>query len=130
MVYPIVFMDAIHYKVRSEGRIINKAAYIAIGVNLEGIKEVLGIWIGENESSKYWLKVLTDVKNRGVKDILIASVDGLVGFSDAIKAVFPDTEIQRCVVHQIRNTLNYVSYKNRKELQKIKRKYMLQLQRK
>ncbi|MBY1677531.1 IS256 family transposase, partial [Clostridioides difficile] len=113
MVYPIVFMDAIHYKVRSEGRIINKAAYIAIGVNLEGIKEVLGIWIGENESSKYWLKVLTDVKNRGVKDILIASVDGLVGFSDAIKAVFPDTEIQRCVVHQIRNTLNYVSYKNR-----------------
>ncbi|MBJ9785501.1 IS256 family transposase, partial [Clostridioides difficile] len=80
MVYPIVFMDAIHYKVRSEGRIINKAAYIAIGVNLEGIKEVLGIWIGENESSKYWLKVLTDVKNRGVKDILITSVDGLVGF--------------------------------------------------
>ncbi|HGS9682841.1 TPA: IS256 family transposase, partial [Clostridioides difficile] len=111
-------MDAIHYKVRSEGRIINKAAYIAIGVNLEGIKEVLGIWIGENESSKYWLKVLTDVKNRGVKDILIASVDGLVGFSDAIKAVFPDTEIQRCVVHQIRNTLNYVSYKNRKEFAK------------
>ncbi|HBG1591638.1 TPA: transposase, partial [Clostridioides difficile] len=96
MIYPIVFMDAIHYKVRSEGRIVNKAAYIAIGVNLEGIKEVLGIWIGENESSKYWLKVLTDVKNRGVKDILIASVDGLVGFSDAIKAVFPDTEIQRC----------------------------------
>ncbi|WP_424246244.1 IS256 family transposase [Clostridioides difficile] len=118
MIYPIVFMDAIHYKVRSEGRIVNKAAYIAIGVNLEGIKEVLGIWIGENESSKYWLKVLTDVKNRGVKDILIASVDGLVGFSDAIKAVFPDTEIQRCVVHQIRNTLNYVSYKNRKEFAK------------
>ncbi|VHP65312.1 transposase mutator type [Clostridioides difficile] len=118
MVYPIVFMGAIHYKVRSEGRIINKAAYIAIGVNLEGIKEVLGIWIGENESSKYWLKVLTDVKNRGVKDILITSVDGLVGFSDAIKAVFPDTEIQRCVVHQIRNTLNYVSYKNRKEFAK------------
>ncbi|VHP98722.1 transposase, mutator type; transposase, mutator type [Clostridioides difficile] len=111
-------MGAIHYKVRSEGRIINKAAYIAIGVNLEGIKEVLGIWIGENESSKYWLKVLTDVKNRGVKDILITSVDGLVGFSDAIKAVFPDTEIQRCVVHQIRNTLNYVSYKNRKECAK------------
>ncbi|HDF5576761.1 TPA: IS256 family transposase [Clostridioides difficile] len=118
MIYPIVFMDAIHYKVRSEGRIINKAAYIAIGVNLEGIKEVLGIWIGENESSKYWLKVLTDVKNRGVKDILIASVDGLVEFSDAIIAVFPNTEIQRCVVHQIRNTLNYVSYKNRKEFAK------------
>lgn len=117
-IYPIVFMDAIHYKVRSEGRIINKAAYIAIGINLEGVKEVLGIWIGENESSKYWLKVLTDIKNRGVKDILIASVDGLVGFSDAIKAVFPDTEVQRCVVHQIRNTLNYVSYKHRKEFAK------------
>ena len=115
MIYPIVFMDAIHYKVRSEGRIVNKAAYIAIGINLEGIKEVLGIWIGENESSKYWLKVLTDIKNRGVKDILITSVDGLVGFSDAIKVVFPNTEIQRCVVHQIRNTLNYVSYKHRKE---------------
>ncbi|MDK2587472.1 IS256 family transposase [Romboutsia sedimentorum] len=114
-IYPIVFMDAIHYKVRSEGRIINKAAYIAIGINIEGIKEVLGIWIGENESSKYWLKVLTDIKNRGVKDILIASVDGLIGFSDAIKAVFPNTEVQRCVVHQIRNTFNYVSYKHRKE---------------
>jgi len=118
MIYPIVFMDAIHYKVRSEGRIINKAAYIAIGINLEGIKEILGIWIGENESSKYWLKVLTDIRNRGVKDILIASVDGLAGFSDAIKAVFPNTEVQRCVVHQIRNTLNYVSYKHRKEFVK------------
>ncbi|MGL5346816.1 MAG: IS256 family transposase [Peptostreptococcaceae bacterium] len=115
MIYPIVFMDAIHYKVRSEGRIINKAAYIAIGVNLEGVKDVLGIWVGENESSKYWLKVLTDIKNRGVKDILIASVDGLVGFKDAIHAVFPSTEVQRCIVHQIRNTLNYVSYKHRKE---------------
>ena len=118
MIYPIVFMDAIHYKVRSEGRIINKAAYIAIGINLEGIKEILGIWIGENESSKYWLKVLTDIRNRGVKDILIASVDGLAGFSDTIKAVFPNTEVQRCVVHQIRNTLNYVSYKHRKEFVK------------
>lgn len=118
MIYPIVFMDAIHYKVRSDGRIINKAAYIAIGINLEGIKEVLGIWIGENESSKYWLKVLTDIKNRGVKDILIASVDGLIGFSDAIKAVFPNTEVQRCIVHQIRNTFNYVSYKHRKEFAK------------
>lgn len=114
-IYPIVFMDAIHYKVRSEGRIINKAAYIAIGINLEGVKDVLGIWVGENESSKYWLKVLTDIKNRGVKDILIASVDGLIGFKDAIQAVFPSTEVQRCIVHQIRNTLNYVSYKHRKE---------------
>lgn len=114
-IYPIVFMDAIHYKVRSEGRVISKAAYIAIGINLDGVKEVLGIWIGENESSKYWLKVLTDIKNRGVKDILIVSVDGLVGFKDAIQAVFPLAEVQRCIVHQIRNSLNYISYKHRKE---------------
>lgn len=117
-IYPIVFMDAVHYKVRIDGRIINKAAYAAIGINLEGTKEVLGIWVGENESSKYWLKVLTEIRNRGVKDILIASVDGLSGFSEAIKAVFPDTEIQRCIVHQIRNTLGYVSYKHRKEFAK------------
>lgn len=117
-IYPIVFMDAIHYKVRTDGRVINRAAYIAIGINLEGTKEVLGIWIGENETSKYWLKVLTDIKNRGVKDILIASVDGLIGFKEAIVAVFPNTEVQRCVVHQIRNTLNYVSYKHRKEFAK------------
>ena len=114
-IYPVIFMDAIHYKVRTEGRIVNRAAYIAIGINLDGIKEVLGIWIGQNESSKYWLNVLTEIKNRGVKDILIASVDGLPGFVDAIKVVYPDTEIQRCVVHQIRNTLNYVSYKHKKE---------------
>lgn len=113
--YPIVFMDAIHYKVRCDGRIVSKAAYIAIGINLEGVKEILGIWIGENESSKYWLKVLTDIRNRGVKDILMVSVDGLTGFSDAIKAVFPNTEVQRCIVHQIRNTFKYVSYKHRKE---------------
>lgn len=117
-IYPIVFMDAVHYKVRIDGRIINKAAYAAIGINLEGTKEVLGIWVGENESSKYWLKVLTEIRNRGVKDILIASVDGLSGFSEAIKAVFPNTEIQRCIVHQIRNTLGYVSYKHRKEFAK------------
>ena len=114
-IYPVVFMDAIHYKVRTEGRIVNRAAYIAIGINLDGIKEVLGIWIGQNETSKYWLNVLTEIKNRGVKDILIASVDGLPGFVDAIKVVYPNTEIQRCVVHQIRNTLNYVSYKHKKE---------------
>ena len=117
-IYPIVFMDDVHYKVRTDGRIINKVAYAAIGINLEGTKEVLGIWVGENESSKYWLKVLTEIRNRGVKDILIASVDGLSGFSEAIKAVFPDTEIQRCIVHQIRNTLGYISYKHRKEFAK------------
>ena len=114
-IYLIIFMDAIHYKVRTEGRIVNRAAYIAIGINLEGIKEVLGIWIGQNETSKYWLNVLTEIKNRGVKDILIASVDGLPGFVDAIKVVYPNTEIQRCIVHQIRGTLNYISYKHRKE---------------
>lgn len=114
-IYPIIFMDAIHYKVRTEGRIVNRAAYIAIGINLEGIKEVLGIWIGQNETSKYWLNVLTEIKNRGVKYILIASVDGLPGFVDAIKVVYPNTEIQRCIVHQIRGTLNYISYKHRKE---------------
>ena len=114
-IYPIIFMDAIHYKVRTEGRIVNRAAYIAIGINLEGIKEVLGIWIGQNETSKYWLNVLTEIKNRGVKDILIASVDGLPGFVDAIKVIYPHTEIQRCIVHQIRGTLNYISYKHRKE---------------
>ena len=117
-IYPIIFMDAIHYKVRTEGRIVNRAAYIAIGINLEGIKEVLGIWIGQNETSKYWLNVLTEIKNRGVKDILIASVDGLPGFVDAIKVVYPNTEIQRCIVHQIRGTLNYISYKHRKEFSK------------
>lgn len=113
-IYCHVIMDAVHYKVRQEGRIINKAAYVAIGTNLDGMKEVLGIWVGENESSKYWLKVITELKNRGVEDILIASIDGLAGFSDAIKAVFPETEVQRCIIHQIRNSTKYLSYKDRK----------------
>lgn len=117
-IYPIIFLDAIHYKVRTEGRIVNRAAYAVIGINMEGFKEVLGIWIGENESAKYWLKVLTDIKNRGVKDILIVSVDGLSGFSEAIKAVFPNTEIQKCVIHHIRNCFKYISYKHRKEFSK------------
>ena len=114
-IYCHVIMDAVHYKVRQEGRIVNKAAYVAIGTNLDGMKEVLGIWVGENESSKYWLKVITELKNRGVEDILIASIDGLAGFSDAIKAVFPETEVQRCIIHQIRNSTKYLSYKDRKE---------------
>lgn len=117
-IYPIIFMDAIHYKVRQEGRVINKAAYIVIGVNVDGIKDVLGIWVGENETSKYWLVVLNELKNRGVKDILIASVDGLTGFKEAIKAVFPNTEVQRCIIHQIRNSSRYVSYKDLKEFNK------------
>lgn len=114
-VYPIIFMDAIHYKVKQDNRIINKAAYAVIGVNLDGIKEVLGIWIGANETSKYWLLVLNELKNRGVNDILIACVDGLNGFNEAIKAIYPRTEIQRCIIHQIRNSSKYVSYKDLKK---------------
>ena len=111
-VYAIVFMDAIHYKVRSEGRIVSKAAYTVMGVNLEGIKEILGIWIGEAESAKFWLSVLNEIKNRGVKDILIVSVDGLKGFSEAIESAYPNTEIQKCILHQIRTSTRYVSYKD------------------
>ncbi len=113
-VYAIVFMDAIHYKVRSEGRIISKAAYTMLGVDLDGQKDILGIYIGENESAKFWLSVINEVKNRGVKDILIASVDGLSGFNEAIKAAYPDTEVQRCIIHQIRNSTKFISYKDLK----------------
>jgi len=115
-IYAVIYMDAIHYHVRQDGRIIKKAVYIAIGINLEGIKDVLGLWIGENESSKYWLTVINEMKNRGVQDILIACVDGLSGFSEAISAVFPNTEIQKCVIHQIRNSTRFVSYKDVKPL--------------
>jgi len=111
-VYGIVFMDAIHYKVRSEGRVVNKAAYTIIGISLEGIKEVLGIWIGEAESAKFWLSVLNEIKNRGVKDILIVSIDGLKGFSEAIASAFPETEVQRCIIHQIRTSTRFISYKD------------------
>lgn len=111
-IYGVVFMDAIHYKVRSEGRVQNKAAYTIIGINLEGLKEVLGIWIGEAESAKFWLSVLNEIKNRGVKDILIVSVDGLKGFSEAISSAFPDTEVQRCIIHQIRSSTRFISYKD------------------
>ena len=114
-VYPIVFMDAIHYSVRKDGVVVKKAVYLAIGIDKEGRKEVLGFWIGENESSKYWLNVLNELKNRGVQDILIMSVDNLKGFSEAISSVFPKTEIQKCVVHQIRNSIRYISYKDTRE---------------
>ena len=114
-VYPIVFMDAIHYSVRKDGVVVKKAVYLAIGIDKEGRKEVLGFWIGENESSKYWLNVLNELKNRGVQDILIMSVDNLKGFSKAISSVFPKTEIQKCVVHQIRNSIRYISYKDVRE---------------
>ena len=115
-VYPIVFLDAIHFKVRKDSKIINKAAYSVLAVNMAGQKEVLGIWVGENESASFWLNVCNDLKNRGVEDILIACKDGLSGFSDAINTVFPRTEIQLCVIHQIRNSLKYVPYKEQKEL--------------
>ena len=114
-VYPIIFMDAIHYSVRKDGVVVKKAVYLAIGIDKEGRKEVLGFWIGENESSKYWLNVLNELKNRGVQDILIMSVDNLKGFSEAISSVFPKTEIQKCVVHQIRNSIRYISYKDVRE---------------
>jgi transposase-like protein len=107
-------MDAIHYKVRQDGRIVNKAVYIVIGVTLDGLKEVVGMWVGENETSKFWLKVLTDLQQRGVKDILIVSIDGLNGFKEAIQAVYPEAKIQRCIVHMIRNSTRYLSWKDRK----------------
>ena len=115
-IYAVVFLDAIHYHVRSEGQIVKKAVYIAIGINMEGIKEVLGMWVGENESAKYWLSILNGLKNRGVEDILSACVDGLTGFDNAIEAVYPKTEIQQCIIHQIRNTTRFVSYKDIKAL--------------
>lgn len=102
-VYAVVFMDAIHYHVRSEGQIVKKAVYIAIGIDLDGRKDVLGMWVGENESAKYWATVLNSLKNRGIEDIFIACTDNLTGFSTAIEAVFPKTEIQNCIIHQLRN---------------------------
>lgn len=113
--YAMVFMDAIHYHVRKEGSVVNKAVYIAIGIDMSGIKEVLGLYIGEAETSKFWLNVMNEMKNRGVEDILICSVDGLNGFSQAITAVYPQTIVQRCIVHQIRSSTRYVSYKDIKE---------------
>jgi putative transposase len=113
-VYPIVFLDALVIKIRQEGRVINKAVHLALGVNMAGQKELLGMWMTENESSKFWLSVLTDLNNRGVKDIFIACCDGLTGFPDAIEAVFPKTRVQLCIVHMLRNSLSYVSYKDRK----------------
>ena len=115
-IYAVVFLDAIHYHVRSEGQIIKKAVYIAIGINLDGKKDVLGMWVGENESAKFWATVLNSLKNRGVEDIFIACTDNLTGFASAIEAVFPKTEIQNCIIHQLRNSSKYVSYKDMKAL--------------
>ena len=113
-VYPILYLDCIVIKCHQDKRVINKAVFIALAVNKEGHKEILGLWIAENEGSKFWLSVLTELNQRGVKDILIACVDGLTGFPDAINAVFPKTRIQLCIVHLVRNSLRYVSYKDMK----------------
>lgn len=117
-IYPFVFMDAIHYKIRDDGHIFNRAAYVVLGVGIEGSKDILGIWIGENESSKFWLGILNDLKNRGVEDVLMFCVDGLTGIKEAIQAAFPKSEIQRCIIHQLRNSFKYISYKDLKPFSK------------
>ena len=117
-VYPFVWLDAIHYKVRHEGRVITRAVYCIIGLNQEGYKELLGMYIGENEGAKFWLQVLTDLQNRGLEDIFIACIDNLQGFADAIESIFPQTEVQLCIVHQIRNSQKYLSYKDVKPFMK------------
>lgn len=114
--YPIVYFDAVRMKVRDEGQVMNKAAYLAIGVGLDGLKDVLGIWLEKTEGAKFWLKVITELQNRGLRDILIACVDGLKGFPEALESVFPKTEVQLCIVHMVRNSLRFVSYKHRKQL--------------
>ncbi len=117
-VYPFVFIDAVHFSVREDNRVVKKAAYIVLGINSSGFKEILGIWIGENESAKYWLGVLNELKQRGVKDILIICSDNLTGIKDAISTAFPNTIQQRCIVHMIRNSVKYVNYKDLKEFTK------------
>ncbi|QOR62400.1 IS256 family transposase [Sulfurovum sp. ST-21] len=123
-VYPFVWLDAIHYKIKENGKYVSKAIYTILGVNLSGRKEILGLYLSENEGANFWLQVLTDLSNRGIEDILIASVDGLKGFPEAINTTFPQTEVQLCIVHQIRNSLKYVASKNQKEFMKdLKRVY-------
>jgi len=116
--YPIIWMDAIHYKIREDGRYIGKAIYTLLGLTIEGQKEILGIYLSDTESASYWLSVLTELQNRGVRDILIACVDGLSGFPEAIASIFPQTEIQLCIIHQIRNSMKYVGSKNQKVFMK------------
>jgi transposase-like protein len=115
-VYPIVFLDCIIVKSREEGKVCNRSVYLALGVNMEGQKELLGIWIAQTEGAKFWLGVITELANRGVKDIFIACVDGLKGFPEAIESVFPQTQIQLCIVHLVRNSVKYVSWKDRKAI--------------
>jgi len=117
-VYPFIFMDAVHYRVKEDGRILNRASYVVMGVTVEGNKDILGIWIGESETSKFWLGVMNDLKNRGVQDVLLFCEDGLTGLKEAIIAAFPKAEIQRCIIHQLRNSFKYVSYKDVKAVSK------------
>lgn len=112
-VYPFIYLDGLHFKVRESGKIVNKCAYIVLGVSSQGYKEVLGIWIGETEGAKFWMGVLNEIKNRGVEDILIACIDGLKGFSEAINAIYPEAQIQQCIVHQIRHTVKFLPHKDR-----------------
>lgn len=114
--YPVMFLDALFLKIRDQGHVIKKAVYVVIGINEEGRKEVLGLWVEQNEGAKFWMNILTELKNRGVEDVLICCVDGLKGFPEAIEAVFPKAEVQQCVVHMIRNSMRFVSWKNRKEI--------------
>lgn len=116
--YPFVWLDAIHYKVKDQGRYANKAIYTVLGLKMDGKKEVLGLYLSESEGANFWLSVLTDLQHRGVDDILIASVDGLTGFPEAIRTIFPKTEVQLCIVHQIRNTIRYIGWKNQREFMK------------
>jgi transposase-like protein len=123
-IYPFVWLDAIHYKIRDKGRYETKAVYTVLALNMDGKKEVLGLYLSASEGANFWLSVLTDLQNRGVNDILIASVDGLTGFPEAIAAIYPQTEVQLCIVHQVRNSLRYVAYKNHKAfLVDLKRVY-------
>jgi putative transposase len=121
-VYPIVYLDAIHLKIRTDGRVQTRAVYVALAIDLSGKKQLLGLWIGEAEGAKFWLNILTELNNRGVQDILIAAVDGLTGFPEAIASVFPKTEVQLCIVHMVRNSLRYVSWKDRKAVARDLRK--------
>lgn len=114
--YPVVFFDALRVKIRDEGLVRNKAVYLALGVRVDGTKEILGLWIEQSEGAKFWLRVMTELKNRGVHDVLIAVVDGLKGFTDAITAIFPEAQVQTCIVHLIRHSTSYASYKERKAL--------------
>ena len=115
-IYPFVFMDAIHYKVKENHQYVTKAAYVVLGINMDGCKDILGIWIGEHESAKFWLNVLNDLKNRGVQSVYVFCVDGLIGFREAIGSVYPKAQIQRCIIHQIRSSTKFVSYKDIKKL--------------